>query len=400
MILALTMVALAAATLAFLVVPLVRRQAPPAPRAEYDVAIFRDRLKEIDREVERGVIGAAEAETSRTEIQRLLLAAAREESQAAGPAPQAPWRTVAAVAVLVPVGGFALYLTLGSPDVPDHLRRAAPRSDPAAAAHAGEGAAMEQMVERLSQRLRTRPDDADGWQLLARSLVSLQRFDEAAKAYRQAMLASNNRPDIAADYAEVLFVAAGSTVTPEVLTILEAVRAAEPLNPKARYYLGIGMAERGDLKEALQAWIDLSHLSPQDAPWLPFVRENIARVAAELGVDARTIPPSAEAKQLAGASRAVPAMPPALPPATSRAAAPPTGGAIAPALRQEDAAAIQAMPDADRAAMIRSMVERLAQRLKENPNDREGWLRLARAYDVLGEREKANDARVRAEEAK
>ena len=117
-------------------------------------------------------------------------------------------------------------------------------------------------------------------------------------------------------------------------------------------------------------------------------------------MDPRTIQPSAEAMRLAGASRTAPTTPPALPPPTSRAAEQPAGGAIAPALRSEDAQAIQAMPEADRAAMIRTMVERLAQRLKENPNDREGWLRLARAYDVLGEKEKANAARARAGEAK
>ncbi|MSO91838.1 MAG: c-type cytochrome biogenesis protein CcmI [Rhodospirillales bacterium] len=391
MTLALVILALTAATLAFLLIPLVRRQPPPPSRAAFDAAIFRDRLKEIDREVERGVISAAEAEASRTEIHRRLLAAAREEPDTAGASrsPQTSWRTIVAIAVLVPAGGLALYLAVGSPNISDHLL-AARRDTPAA--HAGEADGMEQAVERLAQRLQGSPDDVDGWQLLARSYVSMQRFGDAAKAYRQAMRASSNRPDIAADYAEVLFVTAGSTVTAEARAILEAVQAADPINPKARYYLGLAMAERGDFRGALQAWIDLALLSPEDAPWMPFVRENIGRAAGELGLDARSIPPSAEAVRLAGSGRTVSPPP--------KASVPARGDAVAPPLKTEEAEAIAAMPEAERAAMIRGMVERLAQRLKDNPDDREGWLRLARAYDVLGEREKAKEARARAGEAK
>lgn len=360
MTLAIAFAVLVAATLGLLLFPLVRHQPLPAPRAAFDRAIYRDRMAEIDRDLERGVICEAEAEASRIEIQRRMLSATREDEGPADARPPArsPRWVALAVLVLVPAGGLALYSYLGSPGVPDYPF--ASRPAPLEAAHSQDGgASMEQAVERLAQRLRDRPDDLSGWQLLARTYGSMQRYEDAAGAYRQALAASNNRPDIAADYAEVLIVIAGSTVTLAAREILEAAFAADPLNPKTRFYLGLAMAERGELQNALQAWTDLVELSPDGAPWLPSVTEQIKSVAGELGIDAAAIRPSVEAERLAAT-----------------------------------------LPEAERDRVIHSMVEQLAQRLKDNQNDPEGWSRLARAYEVLGETEKAKEARDRAGQTK
>jgi cytochrome c-type biogenesis protein CcmH len=114
-------------------------------------------------------------------------------------------------------------------------------------------------------------------------------------------------------------------------------------------------------------------LSPADAAWLPVTREHLQQAARRAGIDPATIQPSAEARELA---TTVAPMPP-----------PSTG----------DAAAAKEMSTEDRGRMIRGMVERLAARLRDNPDDLEGWRRLARAYQVLGDTDKASDAHAKIE---
>ena len=75
------------------------------------------------------------------------------------------------------------------------------------------------------------------------------------------------------------------------------------------------------------------------------------------------------------------------------------GGSSAPALSDDTMAAAKDMTESDRGAMIRGMVERLAGRLKQDGNDVEGWLRLVRAYMVMGDRDKAKDAVIDARQA-
>ena len=123
--------------------------------------------------------------------------------------------------------------------------------------------------------------------------------------------------------------------------------------------------------------------------WHPVLEQQIERAARALDIDPATVEPSPGAVALAGARPPFRGTAPGAPPATS-----PAGPSRA------DREAATRMSDEERAAMIRSMVQRLADRLEENPGDREGWLRLARTYEVLGETEKAGAARARAEALK
>ena len=381
------MAVLTAGALALVLRPLLRRAAVAPRRAEYDIAVYRDQLGEVERDRDRGVLSADEVAAAKTEIERRILAAADAEE---GPAVEA-WpplgRRLAAalVAVAVPVGAVALYLNIGSPGLPD--QPFAERRAPSGAGHAdprggGEAAGdLELMVGRLAQRLLRNPDDLKGWILLGRSYISLQRYDDASNAFRRAMNLADGRQDVAADYAETLVLAAGGMVGEEALNIFQAITEADPLNPKSRYFLGLGQAQKGDLRDALQIWIDLRAVSPRDAPWLSTVRQQIDTAARELGIDASEVTPSPEARALA---KSVPA------------AQPPAAEAEAPGPTRDDMNAAAEMSAGERADMIRGMVERLARRLEKEPDDVEGWGRLARAYEVLGEKEKAVEARRRA----
>jgi cytochrome c-type biogenesis protein CcmH len=367
--------ALTVATLGLLLAPLLRRREPPPARAEFDLAVFRDQLAEVDRDLERGLLDTEQAEAARIEVERRMLAAADETALAPPEPRQRRGGLVFAflAIVVVPTGAFGLYLSLGTPGIPDQPWAAGNTPAPVAAG----AATMETAVASLVERLRANPDNADGWILLGRSYVTMDRYAEAAEAFRRALRLNGADPDLAAAYGEALVAAAGGQVTPNARQAFQSAFDAAPDNPKARYYLALHRAQQGDLNGALQGWVDLAAIAPADVPWLPIVHQQITRAAAELGIDPATIEPSPEARA-----------------AQTRA---PAGEAAPRGPTRADMEAAAGMSAEDRDQMIRSMVERLAARLEDQPDDREGWLRLARAYEVLGEPDKARDALARAE---
>ena len=240
------------------------KNTPPPARAEFDLSVYRDQLAEVDRDRERGLLDTEQAAAARIEVERRMLATAGDRTPEP-PAPRQRWSRPAAavlVAVLVPAAAFGLYLVLGAPAVPD--RPWAERETPGQTA-AGI-ATMETAVARLAERLQADPNDADGWILLGRSYVTMERYPEAAEAFRRALALNDADPDLAAAYGEVLVATAGGHVTPEARRAFEDALGAAPDNPKARYYLALDKAQQGDLDGALQGWVDLAKNSPPDAP--------------------------------------------------------------------------------------------------------------------------------------
>jgi cytochrome c-type biogenesis protein CcmH len=367
----LVIVALAAVAAAALLFPLMRRRGTEASRADYDREIYRDQLAELERDKVRGIISEAEAKSARAEIARRMLATERiDEADTAPPRGTRPFAV--AIAVAAPILAVALYVATGSPEIPGL---------PLAARHAGEtgdsGARSEltQRVTTLAQRLQQNPDDLEGWLLLARSLTALERHGEAATAWRQAMRLSGNDAETAGSMAESLVQAANGVVTPEARATLERVRAVEPFDPRALFYLGLAEAQAGNAAAALQMWTDLVAVSPENAPWLSTVRARIRQTAAEARIDPATIKPSADAERFAAAASQAPRGPSAA-----------------------DVEAMQRLSPEERQQAIRGMVEGLAARLEAQPNDAEGWRRLGRAWRTLGERDKAKAAYAKAAE--
>jgi len=394
------------AALTALLIPLARRRGGTAgTRAEYDLGVYRDQLAEVERDVERGVLSAEQAEAARTEIKRRMLnaapdAAAAEGAKAPPSGPGALNRVVmAAIAVVLPAGAVGLYLLLGSPGLPDEpfAERAQSQATAQASPHQMGGAnqSVDTLVARLAERLRQNPDNLQGWLLLGRTYMQMARFDDAVDAFHHAVDLSKDDMNVAVDYAEALVQASGGTVVPEAHQLFEAALKDNPGNIQARYYLGVEKAQQGDLRGALQSWVDVVSIAPPGAPWLADVKDQTARLAKQGGVDLAEIKPSPELAGLvhppvpSGAQgTAPPATAAAVPPAGEPAVAPPPSAAAQEAAAQ--------MTEKERQDMIRTMVQRLADRLKENPNDREGWLRLARAYEVLGEADKAKEAHAKA----
>lgn len=329
--------------------PLLRPPAPPRPRAEHDVEIYRDQLTELERDRARGLVTADQLEASHTEIGRRLLAAdaATGKDREGRATPRTRAVLAVALAAALPLAAGGLYLWQGAPFGFAGLKPATADARPTE-----RDADMTTLVERLAERMKERPDDARGWRLLGRSLSSLERFSEAARAYGRAAELLPADADLKSLQGEALAAASRGTVTPEAEHLFAAALRIDPGEPRSRFYLGLAALQKGDRDGALARWRALEAASPDDAEWLPALRRRIASLA--------------------------PGTEPGTPPGPTR----------------EDVAAAERMLPEERAQMIRGMVEGLAARLQENPDDAEGWARLARSWRVLGEPEKERAALI------
>jgi cytochrome c-type biogenesis protein CcmH len=324
--------------------PLGRRYHAQAGGTEQSV--YRDQLAEIDRDLAGGLIGAAEAEQARVEISRRLLTATTAEAAPVAPPSTSLRRAVAIVALVgLPIAAVAFYLPLGSPELGDFPL--------AARSRAPDGQQpLVNLVAQVEAHLEKNPTDGRGWTVLAPVLGRLGRYDDAVRAWRNAISYAGDSSDRRADLGEALVAAAGGVVTGEAKAEFERALSMNAEESKASYFLGVAAEQDGRGADAAVIWKAMLEKAPPDAPWRPLVQAAIARV----------------------------------------------GGTV-PALSEEAMAAAKGMTETDRNAMVRGMVDRLATRLKQNGDDVEGWLRLVRAYLVMGEREKAVSARADARQA-
>jgi cytochrome c-type biogenesis protein CcmH len=282
--------ALAGLAVAVLLLPLVRSGRASAPREDYDLAVYRKQHRELERDLEEGLISPEEAESARAEVARraLRLAAGErktddKEAAAKGDATPRPRRLLAAVAIalLLPAAAFALYSRLGAPDLAE-----AP-IHPAAGDADGEVnmAAFETLIARLEARVKATPEQVEGWRLLGRSYMSLGRFEAAAARYREAMERRPEDPVIASEYGEALVLAANGIVTPPARDAFERTLARDPKQVKARYYLGLARLQGGEPRAALRLWRELAASAADDAPWLADLKARIADLEKSLGDD-------------------------------------------------------------------------------------------------------------------
>ncbi len=389
----LVLAAMTAATLFAVLAPLLRRADPQPARAEHDMEVYRDQLAEIDRDLERGFIGADESEAAKAEIGRRMFAAADEKGQIARPAAaNARSLVVAGVAAGIPILGLMLYQGVGSPNLPG--RPLTERPPMAAGAGPEQSHDLDSMVARLAERMRQTPDDPQGWMRLGRSYSIVGRFDAAIEAYRRALLLGVDDPALDGNYGLALVMQAQGLVTPEALAAFESVLEVEPGDARARFYVGMSKFQGGDARAALVDWIELEKGSPAGASWLPALREQIAELAGKAGIDAAAMAQTVKPRIAAGAPAAIAMNPPGSAPPLAAPAAPTPAAPRGPTPEQMAAAA--QMPAQDRMAMVRGMVDGLAARLETEPNDVEGWLRLGRSYKVLDEPQKSADALARA----
>ncbi|MBI5278141.1 MAG: c-type cytochrome biogenesis protein CcmI [Burkholderiales bacterium] len=347
---------LTVAVLAALLRPLLK---PPTvaetPAQVSNAAVYREQLATLDRELAEGAISLAEHQASRDELHLRLLqdeqaadATAPKAAQAPSPAKRSAW----ALAVVLPLAAAGTYAMLGAPN--------AINAERAAAAQQHE---MEAAIETLAARLKANPDNPKGWAMLARSYKVLGRMEDAEQAYSKVGAMLDADPDLLANYAD-LIVARTQSFDGRPMTMIRKALAIDPKHPMSLMLLGTAAFQAGRFAEAAAEW------------------EKLLAVVEPNSQDAEELQSAiAEAREKAGMKAHAKA------PAVAAAATP-----IPPAL----GAAPQQMPP----GTPEQMVERLAARLKANPNDPDGWDRLARSYEVLGKAKEAQEARLRAADAR
>jgi len=318
--------------------PVLRSSSPSADAdaASSEAAFYKAQLDEIQRDVERGQLPQSEAASARAEAARRLIAASSEKSKATA-APRLRDRLAAAVliAVGVPAIAFPLYALLGQPQMPDE-----PLASREPATHAASD--IEGAVAGVEAHLIAKPDDGKGWAALAPVYMRLERYEDAAHAYSEALRLLGEDPSRRAAYGEALVAAAGGVVTDKARAAFARALAEQPGQPQARFYLALAAEQDGKKAEAIQDYESLAADAPADAPWVGAVKARLAALKGE-------------------------------PPPQATAAAPPLGSA-------------------DQKAMIEGMVSRLANRLASNGGSVDEWSRLIRAYTVLHEADKAKAA--------
>jgi cytochrome c-type biogenesis protein CcmH len=365
MLLWLIFAALTAGTLTAVLWPLLRGSADGAAKSAGDAAVYDDQLKEIEADLDRGLISAADAKAARTEVSRRLLAAADEaqanERAARAPASSSRVLALGCALLCLPVLSLILYLSFGSPGLPGRplaARLQAPVDSQKITA----------LVARVEARLREHPEDGQGWDVIAPVYLKHQRFQEAAQAYQHALRLLGEDTRRLEGYGEALALASNGIVTEQARGALEAALARDASLLKARFWLAVAKEQDGLYREAAAAWRDMLERGDENAPWRPMIEGRLQMA------DARAASGGAPQGQVQR-------------PPQAQAASPEQPGPSA-----GDVEAAKRMAPAERAAMINQMVEGLAARLAHDGSDLNGWRRLVRAYVVLGKRQQAAKA--------
>lgn len=254
-----------AIVLAAVLGPLLKPARAPATREAFDRAVYRDQLKELEREVARGTVAESDAATARLELQRRLLSADDQgKTEASGT--KKPVIAIAA-ALLIVLGAGVIYAVVGSPALPD---------DPYAARQAERDRLVQQetqlaqikaMVAKLADDMKQHPDDVDGWLRLGRSYAVLGQSDDAAAAFAQAEKLKPNDPNVLMAEAQGLMAghSLAEPIAQPVVDLLNRIQAIAPDEPAVMWYLGLHAAQEGDFATARADWLKVQAKMPPDS---------------------------------------------------------------------------------------------------------------------------------------
>ncbi|MDB2579032.1 c-type cytochrome biogenesis protein CcmI [Tateyamaria sp.] len=344
------------------------------PPAAYDLDVYRDQLKEVERDLARGVVSESDAERARTEVSRRILHAdATVQTSISQTHPTGGMLIAAITSVVIAGASYLMYLQLGAPgygdlrlanriEMAETLRAERPSQTTAEASLPNKGPPLNlspdyvALVEQLRETVGARPNDLQGQVLLSQSEGQLGNFAaaHAATARVLAIKGANATATDFADYADLLILATGGYVSPQAEGVLERALSMDPANGPARYYFGLMMSQTGRPDTALRVWDQLLREGPPDAPWVPPIEAQIEEMAMRAGVNY---------------------------------ARPAIGTGRGPSAADIDAAGD--MSPAERMEMIQGMVAGLSDRLATEGGPVEDWSQLISSLGVLGQMDQA-----------
>jgi len=333
--------------------PLVRPKSEQTHAAQSDAEIYKAQLSEIEDERKRGILTESEAEAARIEVSRRLLRSADkgDKTREAGAAVRENDRALVVVSVLVPALALGGYLIFGTPNMPQQPYAARFDQSP-------EAQRVTEMVERVEDRLRDHPEDGAGWDVIAPVYLRQQQYHDAVFAFQQALRLNGESAARLEGLGEAMVLRDNGQVNETARMAFSQALKRNPESLKAQFWLAVSDEQNGNLRQAADAYKQIMEASPEGAPWRAMVGTRLAVVQQQLD----------------------------------------PGGARAPALSPEMMRSAENMSREERAQMIENMVAGLADRLEADGSDLDGWLRLMRAYKVLGKSGEAKQAAASARE--
>ena len=359
-----------------LIWPLLRQtktNMPPFNRKEYELHVYREQLKKIAQDYQEGLLTIDNAEIAQAEIHHKILQTDKLfTSQPTHKILDRQAKSFLSISIVLFcfLGSVISYLQLGSPNLPGYNTTQIQNPVKASSQSNNDTTnALRKKISGLLKDLDNNPNNIDHWVLLGDTLIAAGQYDGAEEAYQRAYKLDSSDKEIGADYAEARILNNMGRVDQYTVSLLTSLLSESPRLPKALFYLGLGKAQSGKYGDALQHWVDVRALSPRSAPWLPMLQRQIDKISKKSGINPDSIKPSISS-------------------ATDTSNLTPL-----PKLDLEQKEIISGMSEEAKLRMIYDMVKGLSERLKNNPDDLEGWARLIKSYQVLGEREKADYAR-------
>lgn len=259
------------------------------PTMDSDLETLRRQLQQLQALHDSGTLGADAYGPARAALERRIVEQVMQAPPAAAQAAR-PARGlllgVAAVVLLVAAGG---YLWKGTPRYATLAAATAP-----AAASAPHGFGPEQiqaMVDKLAQRLKENPDDAEAWGMLGRAYAVLGRHGDAVPAYRKALALRSDDAALLADAADALAVVNGRSLAGEPLALVQKALEIEPDNLKALSLAGTAAFNAQDYAGAVQRWERVAALAAPGSPFVARVRQSIAEARSLAGMPAAAATP-------------------------------------------------------------------------------------------------------------
>ncbi len=282
--------------LAFLLPSLLRKGREKASSLkELNIALYQGRLGELTRDLKTGVLSEAQFAAAKSDLEKELL---YDLSGSADDAALKNWQSgrwaAGVVAVLVPLLALGLYLELGASKLVPVLQAESAKQAQAASPHdtpqgnqaatQGATASVEELLAGLVERLKANPDDAKGWQMLAKSYVFLRRYGEAVEAYAQVYRLVGDNPDVLTDYAEAIALADRNELTGRSAKLLDRTLELRPNHRKAAWLRGFAHYQLGEFAQALQKWESLAAVFPENSEERRQIAESIRAVKNQMGV--------------------------------------------------------------------------------------------------------------------
>ena len=306
------------AALAIVLVPLLRARAHSGPTArEANLAVLRGQRQDIEYDVATGLLPKDARESALAEL------AARAEEDLAAPGEtkagpvRRPWIVAAVFALLVPAVTIPFYLRVGTPAATDPNAIVAGNAAPP-------DHQIEEMVATLEQKMKERPDDVQGWMLLARSFAATGKTDKALAAYAHLAKLAPQDASVLADYADALALSRGRDLAGEPTELALRALQADPRHPKALALAATAKLNSGDFAASMGLWERLYAVVPPGSEDATEIRNIIEDVRSRSAAAGKPLPPP---KLLAAA----PAQPSPAAPAGVSAPQPPMGAAPAKA---------------------------------------------------------------------